>query len=576
MKPYIDFCTTLSIELQNKNRVHNKLRKHWGVTRVNGVEVFNRFLFLWPTALIYRGSMLKAAKIFNITEKDIFGHAKDGVEHTFLYFNPVKLNTASYNREGIANLLEAQVPFDEWREFSITYTDSKNPDKFVGYSKEMILKYVKDNYRYESMRVGLSTNGKLTGIDEFLGPYVLQDNGVDFVVEALDAEVTAIAVKTVDHPYASISSKYAVTQTYQSGISVAYRYKRTGHLNDDSPVVSAIMSGLAKDPLDSYSITRNLMKHISPPATDTIWYNGQLRTDIVKNFKAQDYFKIVYGSIDIEQIMEKPKGNFLTKAVGVILAVVVFVFTLGTGTAISVAILATAFAAAALTLTLYSMAMAMMGYPGTAMYIGRWAKVVGIVATVLGIAAAIQSLAQNLASNAARASTNTAATNAATGTASASTGAATAVGTEVAATAASEITLDVVVDTAVSMLKDSITNASPLSMASTASKVISPLVELREKNKLKDLKTVQDEVRAQESVLADMYDKNGHFGLEDIRTYTKPLTTSMLQYEIDWLYEEGPNNILRPSFARFGMNIISNDVLPITARKGYLSNLTVQ
>ena len=132
MKPYIDFCTTLSIELQNKNRVHNKLRKHWGVTTVDGVEVFNRFLFLWPTALIYKGSMLKAAKIFNITEKDILGHAKDGVEHTFLYFNPVKIMTNSYNKEGVANLLEAQVPFDEWREFSITYTDSKNPDKFVG------------------------------------------------------------------------------------------------------------------------------------------------------------------------------------------------------------------------------------------------------------------------------------------------------------------------------------------------------------------------------------------------------------------------------------------------------------
>ena len=560
MKPYIDFCATLSIELQNKNRVHNKLRKHWGVTTVDGVEVFNRFLFLWPTALIYKGSMLKAAKIFNITQKDIYGHAKEGIEHTFLYFNPVKIMTDSYNKEGIANLLEAQVPFDEWREFSITYTDSTHPDKFIGYSKEMILEYVKDNYQYESMRVGLSTNGRLEGIDDFLGPYVLQDNGVDFIVEAMDASVTAIAVKTVDNPYVSNPSKYTYTQTFQSGISVAYRYKRIGYLNDDSPVVSAIMSGLAKDPLDSHSITRNLMKHISPPATDTIWYKGHLRTDIVKNFKAQDYFKIVYGSIDIGQAMKKPKSSFLTKVIGIVIAIVVFVFTLGSGTGISMAVLAMAFSASALALTLYSIAMTMIGYPGTGMYIGRWAKVVGIVGTVLSIASAIQAFAKNVISNAAKAGA----------------GAAAAVGTEVATTATTEITLDTVVDTAVSMIKDNITNASPLSTASMASKVISPLVELREKNKLEDLKTVQDEVRAQESVLADLYDKNGHLGLADIKTYTKPLTTSMLQYEIDWLYEEGPNNILRPSFARFGMNIISNDVLPITARKGYLSNLIVQ
>lgn len=560
MKPYIDFCSTLSIELQNKNRVHNKLRKHWGVTTVDGVEVFNRFLFLWPTALIYRGSRLKAARIFNITEKDIAGHANDGIEHTFLYFNPVKINTSSYNREGIANLLEERIPFDEWREFSITYTDSENPDKFVGYSKEMILEYVKDNYQYASMRVGLSTNGKLEGIDEFLGPYVLQDNGVDFIVEVMDAGVTAIGVKTVDNPYVSMSSRYTYTQTYQSGISVAYRYKRTGHLNDDSPIVSAVLSGLVTDPLNSHSITRNLMRKISSSTTDAIWYKGQLRTDIVKKLKAQDYLKIVYGSLDIGQILKKPKSSLLTKVIGVVLAVIVFVVTLGTGTPISMTLIAMAFTAAALMLTVYSMAMTAMGYPGTGMYIGRWAKVVGIVATVLSIASAIQAFAKNVVSNAVKVGA----------------GAATAVGTEVATIATTEITLDAVVDTAVSMIKDGITNASPLSMASATSKVISPLVELREKNKLKDLKTVQDEVRAQESVLADLYDKNGHLGLEDIRTYTKPLTTLMLQYEIDWLYEEGPNNILRPSFARYGMNIISNDILPITARKGYLSNLIVQ
>lgn len=565
MKPYIDFCATLSIELQNKNRVHNKLRKHWGVTRVDDVEVFNKFLFLWPTALIYKGSMLKAAKIFNITQKDIYGHAKEGIEHTFLYFNPVKIMTDSYNKEGIANLLEAQVPFDEWREFSITYTDSTHPDKFIGYSKEMILEYVKDNYQYESMRVGLSTNGRLEGIDDFLGPYVLQDNGVDFIVEAMDASVTAIAVKTVDNPYVPNPSKYTYTQTFQSGISVAYRYKRIGYLNDDSPVVSAIMSGLAKDPLDSHSITRNLMKHISPPATDTIWYKGHLRTDIVKNFKAQDYFKIVYGSIDIGQVMKKPKSSFLTKVIGIVIAIVVFVFTLGTATAVSVAVLAAAFSAAALTLTLYSIAMTMMGYPGTGMYIGRWAKVVGIVAAVLSIASAIQSFAKSVGTKAATTAGTTAGASAAT-----------SVAQEAVTAASNEITIDAVVDTAIDMVKESWNNSSVIGKLSVASKVIEPLVELREKNKLKDLSSVHDEVKAQEAVLTELYDKNGHFGIEDIVMYTKPLTTSMLQYEIDWLYEEGPNNILRPSFARYGMNIISNDVLPITARKGYLSNLIVQ
>lgn len=560
MKPYIDFCATLSIELQNKNRVHSKLRKHWGTTVIDGVEVFTILLPLWPGMLFDKARVLKAAKLFGITEKDILGHAKDGIESTFLYFNPLKISSGNFNKEGIANLLEAQVPFDEWREFSITYTDSSDPDKFIGYSKEQIVEYVKNNYQSGSMSHGLTTKGKIAGIDDFVGPYVLYDNGVDFQVEVTGATITAVGVSTTDSPSNVTGDKYENTQKYQSGISVSYKYKRIGHLNDDSPIVGALVNGLNTDPLNRFSNARGLMNRISPPAIDTIWYKNQLRTDIVKNLKTQDYFKVVYGSVDLGQTQKKAKSSFLTKVIGIIIAIVVFVFTLGSGTAISMAVLATAFTAAALTLTIYSIAMTMMGYPGTGMYIGRWAKVVGIVATVLSIASAIQSFAKNVVSNAAKAST----------------GAATAVGTEVATTAASEITLDAVVDTAVSMIKDSITNASPLSMASTASKVISPLVELREKNKLEDLKTLQDEVRAQESVLADLYDKNGHLGLADIRTYTKPLTTSMLQYEIDWLYEEGPNNILRPSFARFGMNIISNDVLPITARKGYLSNLIVQ
>lgn len=560
MKPYIDFYATLSVELRNKRRVHNRLRKYWGVTTVDGVEVFNILLPLWPGILFDKERVLKAAKLFNITEKDILGHAKEGIESTFLYFNPLKISSGSYNKEGIANLLEAQVPFDEWREFSITYTDSSDPDKFVGYSKEQIVEYVKNNYQSGSMSHGLTTKGKIDGIDDFVGPYVLYDNGVDFQVEVTGATITAVGVSTTDSPSNVTGDKYENTQKYQSGISVSYKYKRIGHLNDDSPIVGALVNGLNTDPLNRFSNARGLMNHISPPAIDTIWYKNQLRTDIVKNLKTQDYFKVVYGSVDSGQTLKKAKGSFLTKVIGIIIATVVFVFTLGSGTAISVAVLAMAFTAAALTLTLYSMAMTMMGYHGTGMYIGRWAKVVGIVATVLSIASAIQSFAKNVVSNAAKAGA----------------GAATAVGTEAATTATTEITLDAVVDTAVSTIKDSITNASPLSTASMASKVISPLVELREKNKLEDLKTVQDEVRAQEMVLADLYDKNGHLGLADIRTYTKPLTTSILQYEIDWLYEEGPNNILRPSFARFGMNIISNDVLPITARKGYLSNLIVQ
>ena len=570
MKPYIDFCATLSVELLNKKRVHSKLRKHWGTTVIDGVEVFSILLPLWPGVLFGRASILKAAKLFNITEKDILGHAKDGIESTYLYFNPSKMDTSSYNRESIANLLEAQVPFDEWREFSITYTDSADPDKFVGYSDEQIVDYVKDNYQSGSMSHGLITKGKIDGIDDFVGPYVLYDNGVDFEVEVTGATITAIGVTTVDSPYSEEVDRYKNTQKYQSGISVSYKYKRIGYLNDDSPIVVALVDALKSEPLNKYSIARSLLRKISNSTTNNIWYKNHLRTDIVKTLKTQDYFKVVYGSVDSGQTQKKAKSNLLTKVIGIALAILVFVVTLGTGTAISVSILAMAFAAAALTLTIYSMAMAKMGYAGTAMYIGRWAKVVGIISTIMGIAAAIQSLARNLASNVAeKAATEAAKTTATTAATTTGSSVATSVAQEAATVATNEITIDVVVDTAIDMVKESWSNSSVIGKLSAASKVIEPLVEHREKNKLKDLSSMHAEVRAQEAVLTELYDKNGHFGVEDIVMYTKPLTTSMLQYEVDWLYEEGPNNILRPSFARYGMNIISNDIKPITEKIRY-------
>ena len=565
MKEYIDFYATLSVELRNKRRIHNRLRKYWGTSVIDGVEVFNVLLPLWPGILFDKERILKVSKLFNITEKDILGHSKDGIESTFLYFNPLKIVSDDFNKEGIANLLEAQVPFDEWREFSITYTDSSDPNKFVGYSNEQILEYVKNNYQSGSMSRGLTTKGKIDGIDDFVGPYVLYDNGVDFQVEVTGATITAIGVTTTDSLYNVTNDKYENTQKYQSGISVSYKYKRIGYLNDNSPIVGALVNGLNTDPLDQFSNARGLMNRISPPVINTIWYNNQLRTDVVKTLKTQDYFKVVYGALDLGQTQKKAKSSVLTKVIGVIIAIIVFVFTLGTGTAISVAVLAAAFSAAALALTLYSIAMTMMGYPGTGMYIGRWAKVVGIVAAVLSIASAIQSFAKSVGTKAATTAATTAGASAAT-----------SVAQEAVTAATNEITIDAVVDTAIDMVKEGWNNSSVIGKLSVASKVIEPLVGLREKNKLKDLSSVHDEVKAQEAVLTELYDKNGHFGIEDIVMYTKPLTTSMLQYEIDWLYEEGPNNILRPSFARYGMNIISNDVLPITARKGYLSNLIVQ
>jgi hypothetical protein len=230
MKPYIDFCATLTVDLLHKKRVHNRLRKYWGTTTLDGVEVFNRLLPMWPGILIDRHRVVNGAKLFGINEKDILSHGKGNIQSTFLYFNPAKTNTASYNREALANILEEHIPFEEWRVFNITYTDPSDPGKFNGYNKEQILNYVKNNYVSGGMVNGsIVTNGKISGIDNYVGPYVLLDNNVDFRVEAIGATITAIEVDNAPNPYEELMFRYERPKVYHSGISVSYRYKRVGY-----------------------------------------------------------------------------------------------------------------------------------------------------------------------------------------------------------------------------------------------------------------------------------------------------------------------------------------------------------
>ena len=80
---------------------------------------------------------------------------------------------------------------------------------------------------------------------------------------------------------------------------------------------------------------------------------------------------------------------------------------------------------------------------------------------------------------------------------------------------------------------------------------------------------MSEEVKAQQSEIMDLYDKNLHMGLEDIRMYTRPLTQDNAQFEIDYLYEGTGFHIQRPSFSRYGLNVISNDIKPITEKIRY-------
>ena len=580
MKSYIDFYATLSGELLAKQKLASKLRKHWGVTKIDGIEVYNSQFTIWPGTETEK--VKKVLKILNIPIADINQQSKDGITRMYLQFNSSKMDTRSYSKEALATSIEADIGFNEWREFTLEITDSSDPVKFVGWTKEQIKQYVSNNFETLSAGYAINADADTSNVDDYLGVYVLASaSSIDFEVQVINAGIVPIGVKTAhDEQEVDYSNRWVKTASYQSGINLRYKYRRIGYLNDDSPIIKLMYddlrygkSTLTKTEIATIGVNRveaaqarssNARLWLSEKSlgkTDTIWYNGQLRTASSKLLKKHDYAKVVFGSLDFGYDKEKTSG--WKKALGIVLivvAIVVAVLTVGWGSPL-VAIAAGA-SAGALTATLYSMVLAKNGDYDGAQYIGRWAKVLGIVSLIAGIGAAIQGMLRQ----AAQASVQEAAKQAGQAAASeltavgASSTASIAAGAAVEASTVASATIgDITMEGMMSSLQSSMTSmvSTPFSAMSTAMKVAGPLVEQREKNKAKQLDSLSAEVMAQQSEIADLYDKNLHMGLEDIRMYTKPINVDNAQFEVDYLYEGTKFEIQRPSFARYGLNIIT-------------------
>ena len=579
MKSYVDFFATLSGELRAKLQLASKLRKHWGVTTVDGIEVYNPKFQIWPGT--EQEKVKKVLKIFGIPIRDIKESGKDGLNGMHLVLNSTKSDTTSYSKEALATEIETAIPFDEWRGFTLSLTDNSDPSKFIGWTKEQIKTYVSTNFGTLLDTTELVTEADLENADDYLGMYVIAENGVDFEVQVIEAGVTAVGVVTAhDESETDLSLRWKNTASYKSGISIRYKYRRIGYLNDSSPIVEMMYtdlingrSGMTKleentigtDAVNSArrrsTKTRNWLAS-KGGKTDTIWYKGYLRTSTANTLRKHDYAKVVFGALDFSY--DKKKTKAWKKALGVVLvvaAIAITVITVGWGSPLVT--IAAAATAAAVTATLVSMAMVKSGDYDGAEYMGRWAKVAGIVALVAGIAAAIQGLLRQAAQASVQEAAKQAGQQASEEllTAGASEVAASAAGSAVEASVTtsatvSNITMEGMLEAGKNMLVQN-TVSSPFQMMSTASKVIGPMVEMREKNKAKQLDSLAREAQAAQAQVADLYDKNLHLGLQDIRMYTKPFNVDNAQFEVDFLYEGTKFEIMRPSFARYGMNIIT-------------------
>ena len=559
MKEYIDFFSTLQGELFAKKKLAHMLKKYWGTTNIDGVEVYNKKFVVWPNTHTPR--VRKVLDIFNIPVSQINNQSKNGIERLYLKFDDGKQDTASLSREALATMLEADVPFNEWREFTLGYTDQSNPEKFNGWTVQQIFTYVDDNYRdsiYQN--VAMNVSGNIEGIDDYIGAYVLLDNGVDFVVEAMEASVVPIPVQPAHDPEeANFNKRWEKPSMFVSGINVRYRYKRTGYLNDDSPVVKELANDIAYgNNTPRYSVgsaALAFLRRNSTGKTNILWYKGCIRVDTAKKLKKHDYGKLIYGSVDLDYKKKKTSGwKKLLGPLIVVVAVIVTVFTWGAASPLVT--IATAATLTTVALTVTQMVLAKSGDYDGASRMGRWIKITGIVSLVAGIGAMVQNLVRAAASEAIKQGAGQAASQAASSAAS--------ITVDNMVVQLSEISIQNYVSGVGNMLSSSVSSMTWFDKLSLAGKVVGPLMDYRENNKMKELTSLSEEVKAQQSELADLYDKNLQLGLEDLRTYTRPLTQDNAQFQTDYLYEGTKFHILRPSFSRYGMNIISNDIVPIT------------
>lgn len=555
MKEYIDFQATLQAELSAKLRLASRLKRMWGTHLDNGVEVYNETFQIWPGT--ESEGVKQVLKLLNIPYADIANQSKDGLTSLYLRFNPDKTDTSSYSREALATILETEIPLGENREFQYTHTDPSDPSKFVGWTAQEIAAYVTANVSAVTTS-GITSTQDLTddNIDSFIGPYLIAEAGVDFSKELVSATVAAVSGTVAEN---------GKTENYISGIQLRYKYKRTGYLDDNSPIVVDMYNDLMVSAEEQDAATRsvNLRRYLGrfrEGKTDTLWYNGKIRTESSRLLKKHDYTNLIFGSLDTGFTQKKSKGWLKILAIVIVIVVTVLTWNPGAGLAAGGALTATqvltavAVTAGAVTLalTVYSMILTKYGEAGSAAYVGRWIKVSGFVSMVAGVMSVFANLMKAMAAEAVKEGAATAAVN---GTEAAAMSNAIELGNGMVVDM-SNITAQNMIDGASNMFMQSFESSTWLSKLSTASKVANMGMEWRQQNLQKELVSMSDECKKQQAALAEEYDKNLHIGLEDIKTYTKPLTTANVQFETDYLYEPTKFNVCRTSFVRTGMNEI--------------------
>lgn len=552
MKTYIDMFETYKGLFLASHRLKNRFKRYWGTTTIDGVEVFNKRMTVWPGTDSNK-NVVKILKMFGMYA-NIKKAKFEGITSYYLWLNPAKMGDYSnIAKDILVNHLNAVIPNTEFQ-FTLNYTDIDDPKKFNGWTSEQVGTWLLDNYATIRTGAYVECRGD-TLVAEAVGYYVPLDTSSNFSTRVTAATVTPIVYRTSTGLTA-----------YRSGISVEFAAKQISPLQEDDAIVDMMLNetdpnrknkvvtvfGLDADTSDDNAAawldggSGGIWASISNSGTnktDKLWYKGQLRTQILdSSYVDRDRFaEILARSMDTGYT--KKKTQWWKKLIALVIVAIVTYLSWGgasaaaaAGTSAWLATFAVYMGIGALVITAIQYMIARSGDVGWAQYFGSLVQIVGVVSTVLNIAAFIQNMAARAAQQAAQQSLVQAASTAAK-----------EAFTEIA-TAVSKLASEVSLGNAMNFLGSKIVTLGRI--------LLEKLMDMRVNTAAKELRDVQSSVLQSKEELADLTDKEVHIGVEDIKYYTSPLRLDNLPFEVDYLYEGTKFNVGRPSFVPTGLNII--------------------
>ncbi len=523
MKKVIDIEKAMLAMFIINKAFKSKFKRYWGVTTVDGVEVFNKELTyynMYNRGLTASKPVQDALKILGIA-KSINESVGDyqGVERAWFFINPDKATTAiteDLTLSLLASRIEAAYTAYTWYNAVITINASNILDGVMPIGQDG-----KRHFDPESAETWLLTNyGTLVGSsvqsstelrpddaefsNDILAKYVLLDRDA----EVFDVEITGVSMTGTPTAGGLIGS-----------VTIEMRFKRNTLLVDEDAVYLVALKPILEQKaairdmnfiISSRSI--GLLSSIGDDAgaTNDLFYNGYLLTSTLQ-LERSEFSKLIKVCIDADYKKYVKKRKWYQKLLAIIVFVVIIWVSWGwaapAGAAISATTIAYAATAAALLLSLASMAFSALGYADLVGFYGKFVKIFGMVGTVLGITAALQNMAQRGIMETIKAK--------------------------------------------ISEIGTGLMKFSSEMMFKSLS-YVGQLTNMVIGNQLKKINnannSLQDKINDQEEELYDMYDKEFNLPLEALTWQNSPLKVDDAQFEVDYLYEPTKMNICRRSF----------------------------